>query len=264
MYLRNPKYQSQPLLAYFGHHKCGTTWIRGIFEDLLSRYCWNNAQVTKPSDFDYDLLNYVNNEHVDFLNYTNADHKYVEKLKNYLGFHVVRDPRDVCVSAYYSHRNSHPIDNWPELAKHRNLLELLSKEDGLLKDMKFVKRYMEEIGSWNYSNPNILEIRFEELIENPQQSFKIILAFLGVNQRIPNKQKEQFNIIKDLEEVILKHSFINISGGRQRGNEDPKSHYRKGIAGDWKQHFAKIHRSYFKKHYNWVLLNSGYENNDSW
>ena len=49
-----------------------------------------------------------------------------------------------------------------------------------------------------------------------------------------------------------------------RGIEDACSHYRKGVAGDWANHFKPQHKEYFKKNYNDVLLKLGYESTLDW
>src|SRR3546814_13139424 len=45
--------------------------------------------------------------------------------------------------------------------------------------------------------------------------------------------------------VVSRNAFAVASGGRQPGEADPQSFLRKGIAGDWKNHFdAECNRLY--------------------
>jgi hypothetical protein len=48
------------------------------------------------------------------------------------------------------------------------------------------------------------------------------------------------------------------------GDQDVQSHYRKGLSGDWVNHFTPAHVQYFKEHYNDVLFGLGYERDPNW
>src|SRR2546428_400305 len=62
-----------------------------------------------------------------------------------------------------------------------------------------------------------------------------------------------------LEDVTARCSFEKLSGGRERGKEDVKSHYRKGVHGDWRNHFTPAITCRFKALLNNVLVMAGYE-----
>ena len=129
--------------------------------------------------FDHDLKAYIQQHSPHFLAYTNADYPYVSKLENFRGFHIGRDPRDICVSAYFSHLYSHPTTIWPELEHHRNESQKLSQHDGLLLEMEFRKKEFEEMYNWNYALPNVIELRMENVIEKPYDKFIDIFRFIG-------------------------------------------------------------------------------------
>lgn len=44
-----------------------------------------------------------------------------------------------------------------------------------------------------------------------------------------------------------RNRFEKYSGGRKKGLENPNSHYRKGIAGDWINYFDDTTISHFKQ-----------------
>ena len=52
--------------------------------------------------------------------------------------------------------------------------------------------------------------------------------------------------------------FKSLSGGRQQGDEDINSHFRKGKAGDWKEHFTPKVSSAFFERYDWMGEKLGY------
>jgi hypothetical protein len=63
---------------------------------------------------------------------------------------------------------------------------------------------------------------------------------------------------------VYENRFSKLAGGRKSGEENVKSHYRKGTSGDWKNHFTESHKAYFKQHYNDLLITLGYETDDRW
>jgi hypothetical protein len=67
-----------------------------------------------------------------------------------------------------------------------------------------------------------------------------------------------------MEDVTARHSFEKLSGGREPGQEDVKSHYRKGVHGDWRNHFTPAITRRFKALYGDLLVVGGYEKDASW
>ena len=70
--------------------------------------------------------------------------------------------------------------------------------------------------------------------------------------------------IVDVPAIVDRHRFSRKAGGRERGVEDAHNHYRKGVAGDWRNHFEPVHVEYFKRNYNDLLLRLGYETDPHW
>src|SRR5215813_832211 len=218
----------EPLLAYFGHHKCGTTWIQHIIDHVCESVQLKIVHHHNEEGFGGDIEACRHKQPFEFWCYSNADVTFVRDLI-LRGFHVVRDPRDIVVSGYFSHLNSHPDREWGWLQRHRRYLRSVSKHDGLLLDMQFSALLMAQMLTWDYSNPNILELRFEDLIAKDVDCFTRIFSFLGLfPQRLATPQ---------ISAATTKFSFANLSNGRARGQEDSSSHYRKGEPGDWRNHF---------------------------
>jgi hypothetical protein len=97
------------------------------------------------------------------------------------------------------------------------------------------------------------EVRYEDLLVRPNEEVERLLDFLGV----------------DTDERLVEHcvssaSFEKLSRGRQRGQEDPSSFYRKGVAGDWKNHFSEEDRLVFKEEAGELLIRLGYEEDLDW
>ena len=289
------------VLAYFGHHKCGTKMVMGIVA-RASRYMGlKYDSFHSPKMWGYDKNHKTLNEvvaefNLDFVTYNNADRIYIGADGKFLGIHVIRDPRDIIVSSYFSHRYSHSTNQWPELVDFREVLERLPQNDGLLESMKFTANLkidgwdinlFDSLMNWNYSLPNIMEVKFERLVNNPYQIFLDMFEFLGILEHQEsinlsflrsvfryrlNNLFPSISILKKTFQTpawmllffVYSNRFSKLAGGRDTGREDVKSHYRKGTPGDWKNYFNDQHKDYFKKNHNDLLIKLGYEKDDNW
>jgi hypothetical protein len=243
------------ILAYFGHHKAGSTWISGIIQHICMQSGLRVVVHDSAGRFGGHIEEYRRVNPFDFVILLNADYTFIRYV-DLRGFHVVRDPRDIVVSGYFSHLYSHPDEGWSRLTLYRRYLKTLSKDEGLLREMEFSANVLYNMISWDYDTPTILQLRFEDLIKDPVHQFTDILRFLGI---VPQKTSEE-----NLAAIIDEHSFEKLSGGRSPGSEDQAHHYRKGTPRDWQNHFNERHKDYFKKLYNPLLLKLGYEKTEDW
>ncbi len=280
-----------PLLTYFGHHKAASTWVVSIIKQICQDLGLKHIRVENEKAFDFDLEKFIEREKPNFLSYTNADFNYVKNLRKFRGFHVIRDPRDIVVSAYFSHLHSHPTDRWTKLIEHRTKLESLSKYEGLLLEIEFRKNQFDAMYNWDYSLPNIYTVKMEDIVINPYKNFLDIFNFLeivdesqfGVKARFSQLVAMGINHLHQKSKVLMpfrfeadkipaesllgivyKHEFSKLAGGRNLGEEDVKSHYRKGVPGDWKNHLKEEHIKLFKEKYNDLLIKLGYESTPNW
>lgn len=259
-------------ILFFGHHKGGTVWISRILGSICRRLGLKGGYVNSPKHFHFDLRSFSQNNGYDFICYTNADIQYIKQMGHFRGFHVIRDPRDIIVSAYFSHMNSHPTTNWPELVAHREILKRVPKEEGLELEMEFCKSLwtdgieLDVFGSmrrWDYSMENVKELKFEELVQRPADLYWQIFDFLGLAART-NTETQQRLTRTDIDEIIEKNSFTRHSGGRERGTENTMNHYRKGVPGDWKNHFSQTNTASFKAMFGDLLIDLAYETSSDW
>jgi hypothetical protein len=243
-----------PLIAHFTHHKCGTSWFHNSFSRIARRFALN-YQASSQDDLDSrtDIwFQWHSQVHLD-------------TLPPYIGSHMIRDPRDVTVSAYFYHKWCD--EKWCHIPHkefgnrtYQEYLQSVSKEEGLLCEMtsKLEKWHttgsiIDAITSWNYETPFIMEVKYEDLILNPRQLLQRLFRHYGFNEQ------EIVSILK----IFDAYSFQRRTR-RQLGEENPRSHMRKGIPGDWKCHFTKQHRDIFKDLYGDALIRLGYENDKEW
>jgi hypothetical protein len=277
------------LRVYFGHHKCGSTWLTHVLLKVTGELGLRHV-IARPCKFGTDFVD-IRRGPADVVLSLEACSDHVKDLGSLRGFHVIRDPRDMCVSAYFSHLHSHAINGWSQLRQLRSRLHSVSREEGLILEMKFLGYFYRNMYRWNYENPAILELRFEEIIQDAEAHLARILDFLGLLDdglmtpgeavyhagralvnRVHRRQPDLFPLClprekipyERLQQIVEASSFEQMSKGRARGTENVRSHYRKGVAGDWVNHFTKRHKDYFKRYLNPLLVKLGYANDDAW
>jgi len=283
------------LVAAFGHHKCASMWVHSICEQVCLELGLKLGCVFVEREFGGDLERYVSERKIEFLLYGNANFEQVRRLsvENIQGFHYVRDPRDIVVSAYFSHRNSHTTEAWPELLEYREKLRSCSKEQGLFLELDFRSEQFEEMRSWhdNPQNISIRTYRIEDVFSNPYQAFLEIFAFLGLldeeyyspsnrlrflfgktSRKLESLLRNSVRLprwfsaipAERLLGIVYERDFSKMSGGRRKGQADPTSHYRSGVHGDWINHFSVEHLELFKARYGSLVLQYGYESDPDW
>jgi Sulfotransferase domain len=235
-----------PTIFHITLHKAGSQWIR----HLLSKCA--PERIVQPDIGGAAFLKHpIKEGHIyPALCITKRDFDRVSKPKNSKRFVILRDLRDVLVSAYFSLKYSHPEQG--EISEIRESLNAMSSEEGMLWLLKgWLSGEAKIFSSWLNSRENW--IRYEDLLENDIAILEDVL----IDQCCLNIDRALFR------EHVLSCRFAHLSG-RIPGQEDIHSHYRKGIAGDWRNHFSPKIKRIFKWLYGSLLVQSGYEKNDRW
>jgi len=228
--------------------------MRRIIADVCPAIGREQVIFNNPQDFDKDLAAAIPDPPRTFLCYMNADVRYLRSIGRLRGFHLVRDPRDVVVSAYFSHLHSHPL--FGELGEHREKLQSVPETEGILLELEGRKHQFQAMLDWDYDDPRILELRMEDVTNDATTLIPRIFEFLGLGP-------DQGLVPELLDQVVHSRDFASLAG-RPPGEEDVTSHYRKGVAGDWVNHFRPEHVTYFQEHYNELLIALGYETSTDW
>jgi hypothetical protein len=276
------------VLLYCGHHKCATRWLVDIITDVCRRAGLEFYEAHNAGMFNRDLGSFLRERPVDFLAYTNARIEFLRDVGNRVGFHVIRDPRDLLVSAYFSHLHSHPIDGWSALEEHRRRLRSCSEEEGLNLELDFTENVFTALSGWDYNQAGMLELKMEQLIPNAYEGLVDVFLHLSLVdpeevplevelQRIFDRQATRPATPRpgasgtasriercELLQIINAHRFARKAGGRQVGQEDSHSHYRRGEAGDWRHHFSPQLAARFAERYGSLLFKLGYESDEEW
>lgn len=260
-YLIRKRYQN---IYHCCIHKSASQWFRKFFNDpviwrhtrLISYHPDADFTVKERKTEVFEKLKHIpGGSIVTPLYIRDKDFREMMKPEKYKAFYVMRDPRDVLVSDYFSAKYSHPVG--PGIPEMRKRHASLSTDEGI---MEFIETYSGPyydimLGWVNYAaeNDNVRVFRFEDLFGPESKK-----AFLRLLDHC------EMNIPHHIADALLdKYNFEKISG-RKPGIEDIKNHYRKGISGDWKNYFSEAHKTAFKKYKGQLLIELGYETDLNW
>jgi hypothetical protein len=186
---------------------------------------------------------------------------YFPTMKNV--FVVLRDGRDLMVSYYYHSYFKHERFNAGLVERMRRELPF-PDYDNIRKNLPQFIRYKfttkraprftwtEFVESW-LNKDGVAFVKYENLLADPVKEFS-------------RAMKAVYDHDLDLEKVkyvVAKYSFKNVAK-RDPGQENKRSFLRKGIRGDWKNHFTDEARKVFNSYAGDTLVKLGYEADSSW
>lgn len=206
--------------------KTASQWIKAVFSDPIV-YRWSGLPTYDPRFHNWSHPNVCPPERIALsLFFSHGRFQQVDKPQRHRAFFVMRDPRDLVVSSYFSTRHSHaPMGDILEV---RRELARRSRKDGMLfliGDLARKGRFR-AVRSWADAPPDerVRLVRYEDLT-GPGQDEEVAALMRHCGIRIPPA---------DLRALLDKYSFARMT--RRRGSGEV-SHYRKGAPGDWRNHF---------------------------
>lgn len=167
---------------------------------------------------------------------------YGEKLTPYLGtaaaavrrlaeynprmrfIHLVRDGRDVVVSASAQRSNSKTRFG-SAAERERGEADLRGRRIPDEDFDEFTGLWADSVAAGLHAADlfeHTLELCYERMVEDPRAQTERLLKFIGADAEP-----------EAVEACVRAASFERLSGGRQRGDEDRASFFRKGEVGDW-------------------------------
>jgi hypothetical protein len=279
---------SKQIFFVVGSPKSGTTWLQKLLDshpDILCsgeghfhRFFNDFGQVIKKyntgkeevSKFVYEGKPYyspVDNEQFDFLmtsficsmlgqRYTAEGIQFLgDKTPLHVEFmetlriifptakfiHIIRDGRDVAVSL--TRHSDRMLNRTPTNAGNDLFYQCIKESaqrwnNAIQAALRFKQKFPQ----------NYHEVRYWELKQKPVEAMEGILNFLGASYTQ--------EIIQQMYDAA---SFKKLSGGRKAGEEDNSSFFRKGIIGDWKNHFDEKSLEIFNQHAAPSLVATGYD-----
>ncbi len=155
-------------------------------------------------------------------------------------FHIIRDGRDAAVA---TRTRDFQIDREATLQEFENYNVFVEN---------FAKKWTQRIKraqDFGATNPDrYFELRYEDLHREPKPIVRALFEFLGVDGGDDV-----------VTECIHAASFERLTGGRKRGQEQAGAQMRKGVIGDWRNHFDEAAQATFHKQAGDLLKELGYD-----
>ena len=232
-------------------HKTGSQWIKAILGDEavlektgMTLFTYQKYLPTKgdprkltervfsqalPTDCILSPL------YMDYNSYAS-----IPKPENYKTFCVIRDPRDIVVSWYFSVKYSHPLMG--KIPQHREILHQLSLDRGLIYCIDYLEDFglFESLRSWINlpgSDYHVKVFLFEDLVDVSRQ-FTVITELFSHCLISLNADETRH--------LLDKYRFLRLQK-KGKGKGTNISHYRKGSPGNWKEYFNENVAKAFEK-----------------
>lgn len=276
MFFLKKKHSLKVPIYIFCHHKVATVLLSDVFSDFCHRVGLNF----------YSLFGYQKEipERADVILFCHSLLS-PDILKNpFVGVHIIRDPRDIVISGYLYHRRTdeawcinknfdytkpikfpyvpysqeHKDESWKEnylrslkgVSYQENLLSL-NQDDGIVFEMDHYGGWtIRDILKWNYNHPNILEIRFEDLMMYYDDIFSRIVSHFNIDK----------GIAKELVRVSVKYDLKRKSDDEIRKIKHVSSTEKQ----KWKKYFNQSIGNMFIHKFDNALIYLGYEKNNDW
>jgi len=245
------KPSDKPVIIYHACvQKTGSMWLKNIFNDKRIKKI-TNMKVFPQYRYEWGEF------HKKFPKYTFIPGLYIsydlyeeiKKPSKFKTIYVVRDPRNIVVSWYYSMKYSHLLMG--KVPKYRQDLNSLNLNEGLLYAIKHLTLKFCQIRTWiNNLNddPNIIFVKFEDLTSEPVKTFTRIFNQCGIDI----EREELTKILKDYTKDKMREKDILNKKSKKI------SHYRKENT-SYKDVFKKIHYDYFYNITGDLIDKLGYE-----
>ena len=131
--------------------------------------------------------------------------------------HIIRDGRDCLVSGWHYNIRGNAKAFRSQFVSMESYASYFAQQQWV----PSVTRARQ----WGAGHPDqYLELRYEALLASPDEQARRIFDFLGVDATGPV-----------IERVIERTSFRSLSGGRDQGETNNQSHFRKGVSGSWRE-----------------------------
>jgi hypothetical protein len=178
---------------------------------------------------------------------------------------VVRDPRDVYVSFYYHETR------YEEREKHQSISRYfqsdprrpLREDFAAYLEAKLTKpshpwfTYSEFVDSW-LGRPGIFVVRYVDFLEDAESTLTQLLRFLG-RPIDPGRLRHAIEVNR-----FERQTQERYGQARTPGEADDSKFLRKGIAGDWQNHFNRASCELLERFDGRILRRLGYEKDRSW
>ena len=174
---------------------------------------------------------------------------------------MYRDPRDQAVSRMF-HIRREKRHTWRkkflEMDNDSALMACIEGDPaGRLPGIREMTRLTK---SWQSPDTGAVLLRYEDLVDDTFGQMQRVLDHFEI--RIPQALLKNIIARKRFERMTVGRNIFK--PGRRKGQSDASSHFRKGIKGDWRNHFNPEHIRRTKELVGETLIEWGYERGMDW
>ena len=235
------------------HHKTGTVWMSKVFNAVAQRLAVplltlnNRVALSGPVPMPAIIFN----DHSDF-----RGAEWLLQDSNTRIFHLIRDPRDVIISAMHYHRTAKepwlhkPRQKLGGMTYQQKLNSLPDERARLIWEMdNSGGRTINAMKAWDYSLKTCCEMKYEDLMNDIDGiEFARVASHLG---------------FADEEVAICQEEFRKRSlFSRKRKFES--THVRSGKSRQWESVYGIGLAEIFVEKFGTALIDLGYEPDHSW
>lgn len=266
----------QKPIYIFCHHKCGTVLFGKVFRDICREMGWKFVSYpgkVKSVACDADVVLFM---------HSLVDEKILSG--NYRGIHIIRDPRDIIISGYLYHKRTgedwcvnkdfsrkKPImfpavpfsleyrsEEWKNCylddlngKSYQDTLLSMSENEGINFEMDHYGKWtIDDMISWNYSNDKIVEVKFEEIMDDYDLAFERIFSHLDFDKEKKDKMIELsklHDLSRKSDREVKKIGHVSSRNTRR-----------------WESYFNGELKQQFCEKFADSLVKLGYEKSNNW
>ncbi|GAB4263688.1 MAG: hypothetical protein Kow0080_02280 [Candidatus Promineifilaceae bacterium] len=237
-----------------GSPKSGTTWMVKLISSLPG--------YREVGNYQGDFQKYYQSEPGDVIHGHDPFSLELKQILAEAGIKVVlmvRDPRDQLVSRmFHIKRSSKHV--WHDRMRNIDVDEALMMCIEGRENLPATSQVIALAQTWMVPEAEMLCIRYEDMLADPVTHFSKVMQYIGMKED---------NLLARV--VVERNRFERLSVGkriwqqqRRPGQEDANSHFRKGIAGDWRNYLKPEHVARFKELAGRQLIELGYEQDMDW
>lgn len=174
------------------------------------------------------------------------------------GTHIVRDPRDLVVSAYFYHlrtseawcaRPNPALRDVPRGMSYQEHLRSMDLEEGMFYEMTHASAgVIRAMAEWDYDDGRFLELRFEDVLGDEPRTFRDMFRWYGFGER---EVRTAGRLARRFSLARAKWRPRNLLG---------RGHVREGTRiGGWRAYFSPDLEREFMNRYGDILAFLGYD-----
>ncbi|HEU0121805.1 MAG TPA: sulfotransferase domain-containing protein [Bryobacteraceae bacterium] len=248
-----PAQATKICLYHLTFYKCGSQWIRDILSDpRITEFTEHSLAATGVDVLASPWPELAVGQFASPV-YTSGNKVWTRNARPHdRAFVVIRDPRDIVVSLTYSLSYSHTPGPVTQLL--RAPVAEANPSHRLQIGMFLLAQWSDYLASWRPGQQpaNVYLAKYEDLISDLSGQLNGLFHFL------------HWDIPPSVVSAVARDNAFEARSGRKPGQENEFSHRRKGIAGDWQNHFHRELGQLFEESFPGLLVGLGYEEHANW